>query len=278
MNVRIAVASVSLRAGFPALVYAQIKRVLQPHQSLVECATIRQDDPEFARPRILGLLAGVPKPVALIGISVRPDEVALATLRDAGVPVLLIDESAPGASTVAIDNFAGGYLAGQHLARAGRRALRVVCGDRSVSGGYNAQLRVNGFAKAMAEHRLRFTPADVHEAPEYSRKDGQAIMARILDERRPVDAVFCAAGDTCAMGLLATARERGVKVPEQLALVGYDDLPTASISDPPLTTLRQPLEQLAREAVRLATEHTAELLASPQSLLIAPVLVQRASA
>jgi DNA-binding LacI/PurR family transcriptional regulator len=113
---------------------------------------------------------------------------------------------------------------------------------------------------------------------QYTRKDGVAAMTRLLDARRSLDAVFCAAGDACATGMLAVARERGIKVPEQIAVMGYDDSPLASISDPPLTTVRQPLDQIAREAHRLATEAPAELLARPRTILLEPTLVKRASA
>lgn len=275
---RIAVASVTLGSGFPGLVYSKIKKRLQPGQTLVECATITQTDPAFSRARMLGLLEGTPRPSALIGICVRPEPEVIARFRSAGVPIILVDEEVDGTSTVASDNFAGGRLAGEHLARSGRRSFAVVCGQRSITGGYNAVLRVQGFASALAEHRLSLAAEDVVEVVEYAQREGLRAMRALLERERPPDAVFCAAGDACAAGLLAAARERGVKVPETVAVLGYDDLPLASIADPPLSTLAQPLERLAAEAYRLATEATEELLARPKKILFEPTLVVRRTA
>jgi DNA-binding LacI/PurR family transcriptional regulator len=278
MGAQIAVVASSFRSGFPALVYGHLQKCVQPGETLVECATLLQSDAAVARQRLLSLLASGQELAALIGICVRPDAEALAALRARRVPVVLIDEEAEGASTVAVDNFAGGYLAGRHLAGTGRRGIAVVCGARTISGGYNATQRVNGFAKALVEHGVPFSEADVVESVEYNRKDGMTAMARLLDGRRKVDAVFCAAGDFCAAGVLAVARERGVKVPGQVAVIGYDDIPQAAIADPPLTTIRQPLARIAREAHRLATEAPAALLAAPKRVLLPPELVVRTSA
>jgi len=142
---------------------------------------------------------------------------------------------------------------------------------------YNAALRLRGVEKALAEHRLKIPPGGVVVAPTYVRKEGEAAMAQLLREGPKVDAVFAAAGDTCALGVLSVAKEAGVKVPEQLAILGYDDLPLAAISDPPLSTIRQPLDLMAREAHRLATQCTAELLDAPKRSVLEPALVTRST-
>ncbi|HYD41479.1 MAG TPA: substrate-binding domain-containing protein [Anaeromyxobacter sp.] len=278
MDVRIAVASATLGSGFTGTMYALIRKCLQPGESTVECATIMQGDTDFARGRLLSLVEGHPKPRALIGICIQPAPSVVTAFRAAGVPIVLVDELAEGASTVASDNFAGGYLAGQHLASLGRKQVALVAGKMHVEGGYNALQRAKGLHKALAEKGLPFSLDEVIEAPDYTRKDGLAAMTRILGERAGTDAVFCAAGDACATGLLARARERLVKIPDQIAIVGYDDNPLASISDPPLTTVRQPLEQIAREAHRLATVSAAEILERPTTTLFEPRLVVRQSA
>jgi LacI family transcriptional regulator len=95
-----------------------------------------------------------------------------------------------------------------------------------VNGGYNALQRVKGFAKAMDEARAPFRIEDVIEVRDYTHRDGVNAMARIREERRTIDAVFSAAGDATATGVLAAAREQGIRVPEELAIVGYDDLQT----------------------------------------------------
>lgn len=273
----IAVGSPSLSSGFGGQMVSHLRKLLAPGQTIVECAT-PQNGLDVARARMLALLEGEPRPVALVLVCFRPDAGTIEAARARGVPVVLVDEEAEGASTVAYDSFAGGHLAGQHLAHAGRKAIAVVSGWMQANGGYNARRRVEGFAKAMVEARLPFRLEDVIEVRDYTHRDGVAAMARLREQRRTIDAVFSAAGDATATGILAAAREQRLSVPEQLAILGYDDSPMAAISDPPLTTVRQSLEKLAGEVLRLATGPAAELLECPKRHLLAPTLVQRRSA
>lgn len=269
-------AAVNFGATFPGLMSARIRRHLRPDQSVVECITRSTAAVDVARARLTRLLEGEPKPVAFIGVSVRPDPRSLAAFRAARVPVVLIDEEAEGATTVACDNVLGGYLAGAHLAEQGRRRIAIVVGKLNAEGDMNSALRLEGFEKALAEHGL--APVEVIYSIDYSRKDGVNAMTRLLASRRGVDAVFSAAGDICATGMLAVARERGVRVPEDVAVVGFDDLEVAAASEPPLTTIRQPGDAMADEAFRLATEEPGEILARPRRVILKPELVVRQSA
>lgn len=275
MNVRIAVAAEGFGTEFQGLVYAELKKLLRPGQTLLECTIPHWDVPSFVRARLLGLLEGDTRPIALIGICLRPDPATVGGFRASGVPIVLVDERADGASTVATDNVTGGYLAGQHLARKGRKSIAIVSGPVR---DYNAMQRMRGVAKALSESNLPLPADAVVEAPAYSVQDGVNAMARLLDGPRRIDGIVCAAGDACATGLLATARQRRVKVPDEIAIVGYDDSPLAAASDPPLTTVGQSLEGMAREALRLATEETTAILLKPTTVLLEPKLVQRASA
>ena len=112
---------------------------------------------------------------------------------------------------------------------------------------------------------------------DYSRKDGVTALGALLGRKRRYDAIFCAAGDVSATGILAAARERGLRIPEDLAVLGYDDHELARMSHPPLSTFRQPLDEIAARTWRLATEETAEILAKPKKVLLKPVLVRRDS-
>ena len=277
-EVRIAVASVTLGAGFAGLLYSHLKKLIKPGQSLIEAGISTRSDPEMILTRILQLFEGEPRPVALIGVCLRTDPAVVEALRAVGAPAILIDEEAEGASTVGFDSFAGGYIAGEHLAKLGRKHLAIVSGEMQVNGGYNALQRVKGFQKALAEHGLPFSMQDAIEVVQYTRKDGVTAMSRLIAERRKVDGIFSAAGDATASGILATARDHGIKVPDQLAILGYDDSPMASMTTPPLSTIRQSPEQLSAEALRLATEQRAECLARPKKVLFPPKLVLRGTA
>jgi LacI family transcriptional regulator len=272
---RVAVASHSLGSGFAGTIYAHIRRCVRPGLEIVECGVVLRKDREFLRSRLLRLLDA--KPIALVGICLQPDPETLDAFRAAGTPVVLIDEEAENASTVASDNHAGGYMAAEHLLEQGRTSIALVVGELGTNGSYNAVQRLEGFRKALSERGVPFSQEDVVEVVDYSRKDGVTAMGALLGRKRRHDAVFCAAGDVSATGILAAARDRGLRVPEDVAVLGYDDHELARMSHPPLSTLRQPLEEMAARAWQLATEETREILARPQKVLLKPVLVRRAS-
>ena len=191
---------------------------------------------------------------------------------------MLIDEEIEGIATVTTDNFEGGYIAGAHLVKSGRRNLAVVSGRVNIEGGYNAGQRLAGFTMALAAGGFRFNESRIIEVTDYSYSDGAKSMKRLLDEKSGIDGVFSAAGDECAVGILKTARERGVLVPKDVAVVGYDDIEIARSASPPLTTIRQPLQEMAAAAYRMVTSTASETLAHPKKTLFRPELVIRESA
>lgn len=181
--VRIAVAADNLGSSFPGLMYARIKKLAGPDQVIVECATQGSSSPELAQARLLGLLEGEPKPIALIAISLRPDPVSFAAFREVRAPIVLIDEELEGASTVAVDNERGGALAGARLAAAGRKRIAVVAGLLEAQAGTNSAARLDGFRKALAARGL--TPAAVLHS-RYARRDGVAAMEELLAHHRGI--------------------------------------------------------------------------------------------
>lgn len=274
---RIAVAAMSLGTGFQGTMYGLIKKLVRPGDELVECSMVLEKTPQHLRARLLGLLEGKQRPTALIGLCIQPDPDTIAAYRRAGAPIVVVDEEVAGTSTVASDNHAGGVLAARHLLAVGRRTMAVVCGHKREEGDYNSLQRVEGFRKGLAEAGLTLLPHQVLGVSNYSRKDGVDTMVKLLAEQRGLDAVFCAAGDVCAEGMLSAASVRGVTVPDQLAIMGYDDHPISATSTPPLTTIRQPLDRMAFAAYQLATADAAAILEHPRKLLFAPDLVARAS-
>lgn len=273
-ELRIAVATTNFGYAFQASTLKRIKEHVKAGQTVVQCAT--DGVAERAQTRLLKLLEQ--KPAALIGICIRPDPAVIQAYAAARVPVVLIDEETDGASTVTSDNFQAGRMAADYLLGKGRKRLAVVAGKMNVDGGYNALQRVNGARKALADRGMALPEGCLIEVSQYSHKNGADAIAQLLAERRNVDAIFCAAGDNCASGLLSAAGERGVKVPQALAVVGYDDLPLAAIATPPLTTIQQPLDQIAAAAFELATSGAAEILAKPKKIYFEPKLVVRESA
>ncbi len=278
MDSPIVVISRTFGSKFQGLVYAQVRKALPPGYTIVECL-MPEAEPgaEGMHARVTKLLEGPSRPVALLSLCVVPGVATVAALAELGIPFIMVDNEVPGASTITSDNARGGYLAAQHLLERGRRTLGVICGGPRARKDYNAEQRLRGFEKGLREAGVALEPANIVDAPDYSRKDGAEAFPRLLRPGSRIDGLFCAAGDSCATGFLAEARKYGVKIPEQIAVVGYDDSPLAGICDPPLTTIRQPIEIMAQEAVRLATADRAIIVKKPARLLMEPTLVLRSS-
>jgi LacI family transcriptional regulator len=270
----VVVAAANFAHVFAAKMLGFVRSTLEPGCGIVQCST--SNNPKVESGLLEDTLHRV-QPVALIGLSIRPEPSVVSAYRAAGVPMVLIDEELQGTSMVTCDNFLGGYLAGDHLAKIGRKRVGVVSGQTGIRGGYSAVQRLVGLNKALAANGLAIADDGLIEVRHYSYEEGVEAMARFLDERRGVDAIFSAAGDELAMGLLKLAAERGVRIPEEIALVGYDDMDAALTSDPALTTVRQPLEEMARLACHLAVNQRMQILGKPRRVIYTPELVVRAS-
>jgi DNA-binding LacI/PurR family transcriptional regulator len=269
---KILIAAPSFLSSFHTAVYEHLKKWFKADEVLLRSVTDEADQQKQHLEQ--ALIKSAPR--AVIAISVRPDSQTISAYQSAGVPIILIDESTAGVSTISTDNWAGGRLAGEYLASKGRQRIAVITGRTQIKGGYNADQRLQGLRQALAAKGLTVPDGCAIEVPHYSRDDGVAAMPKLLD--RKVDAIFCAAGDICATGILAVARERRVRVPDDVAVVGYDDLIVAQISTPTLTTIKQPLAKIAEAAYKLTRAGPEELLRKPQTLVFPPELVLRRSA
>jgi len=187
-----------------------------------------------------------------------------------------LDEEAAGVSAITTDNYLGGRIAGEYLISKGRKKIAIITGRTKVKGGYNAEQRLKGFQQALSVGGLSMPQGCTIEVLHYSREDGIEVMPILLDAG--VNAIFCAAGDNCALGLVMVAKERRVRVPEDAAIIGFDDLLIAQISTPKLTTIRQPLKEIADAAYKMAVIQREEILSKPQKIVFKPELIVRQSA
>ena len=249
-----------------------LKKLLKPDEIVLRAIT---DEVEVQKDHLKRILTQV-KPTALIAMDVRPDAATIAAYIAADVPIVLLDEETAGVSTIVTDNCMGGRIAGEYLISKGKRKIAIVSGRTQVKGGYNADQRLKGFQQALSAGRLSIPQGCIIEVPHYSREDGVEVMPKLLDAG--VDAIFCAAGDNCALGLITVAKERKVRIPEEVAIVGFDDLLIAQISTPKLTTIRQPLKEIADAAYKMAVTQRDEILRKPQKIVFKPEIVVRQSA
>jgi LacI family transcriptional regulator len=195
-------------------------------------------------------------------------------LRQRGMPLVLFDirENGGDYCSVAMDGDAGGYLATMHLIEQGRRHIAFLGGPL-----HQVQDRWTGAMRACAETAgVRLTHIDTSDqAIADGRAAGDALAATPAADRP--DAVF-AANDLLALGLMQSLLRAGIRLPDDIAIVGYDDIDYAASAIVPLSTIRQPQQELAREAVRLVLDEAANGAAHRhENLRLAPQLVIRES-
>jgi len=156
-------------------------------------------------------------------------------------PIVTVDRPVPGCDTVAADHHQGGRLIAQHAAARGHRRIGLLTGPRHLP---SAMLRRDGFLSALAAGSEVAWELDVP----FSSDLPAAVRARL---RQPDCSLVVCANDAVAVAVVRHAREAGWRVPDQLAVIGFDDVPWADFVDPGLTTVRQPLAELGTQAVTM---------------------------
>jgi DNA-binding LacI/PurR family transcriptional regulator len=180
-------------------------------------------------------------------VLVDPTSVQLAVLSAARIPVVLVTPmSRPAAAvpSVGVTNWEGGRSAAEHLLALGHRRLGVVGGGRDH---LYSTARIDGFRSALRDAGVE--ECEVAYA-DWSREQAARQAAAMFAAEAPPTAVF-ACSDVMALGVIDAAAEAGLRIPADLSVVGFDDVPEAEWASPPLTTVRQPIAEMGAEAVGL---------------------------
>ena len=194
-------------------------------------------------------------------------------LADLNTPVVIIDpigQPDPNVPSIGAGNWAGGLAATEHLIALGHRRIGTITGRPNV---LCSQARLGGYRAALEGAGLDVDD-DLIAHGDFRYESGLAAAAKMLDLPEPPTAIF-AASDVQAMGVYEAARQRQLRLPDELSVVGFDDVPMAEWMAPPLTTVRQPLEEMAALAVRTLLSGTAATF--NQRVELATNLVVRAS-
>jgi LacI family transcriptional regulator len=171
---------------------------------------------------------------------------------------------------VDIDNVGAAYGAVSHLIRLGRQRIAMIAGPSTSTVGID---RREGYLRALKENGRPPEKSLVVEG-DFSEESGHQAMRQLLNAR--VDAVF-AASDMMAVGAMRAAREAGCRIPEDVAFVGFDDLPFATMSEVQLTTVRQPVAQFGARAVELLRDLIENGIEPPRHVIMDTELVIRSS-
>jgi LacI family transcriptional regulator len=222
---------------------AAIQVVARAHDSLVLLAA-SDNLPQREREQVTALIQR-----RIDGLILAPSDAAdIDVLQDAGFPVVCFDRPFPGNAlpTVLGDNYGGAKGATQHLVDQGYKRILCMGGDARL---FTSQMRVRGHRDVVYAARLPyFAELDVHD---YT--SAEAALERHLAGSEQIDAVFCIKNEL-TMNVYRILRQRGVRVPEAMALLGYDDFELADTLEPPVTVIRQPVEEIARCAAVMLFE------------------------
>lgn len=228
-------------------------------------------EPEFERRMVHqviygGLIDGV------IVSSMLMDDPIVPALAEADRPFVLVGRypALPDVAYVDTDNVAGSRAAVEHLLKAGRRRIAAITGPLGMIAGAD---RRDGYVAALKAHGRPADPRLMVES-DFTEAGGYAAMKKLLPHRP--DAIF-AASDTMAIGALRALHDAGRRVPEDVALVGFDDIAAAERTDPPLTTVRQTIDQLGSAAVQLLLSQIDRPNEPRRRVLLPPSLIVRAS-
>jgi len=229
-------------------------------------AAVEQDSVEFLLSRGCDAL--------ILDVEAVSDDY-LVQLSQRSVPIVLINRyiQAMEPRCIYLNNELGGYLATRHLVDLGHRNIAYISGPKNK---HDAMERLVGHQRALAEGGLVFDPALYIEG-DYKEEGGEAGMLALLQTGKQFTAVVCA-NDQMASGAIAVCLQRGLVIPRDLSVIGYDNIPFAKYISPKLTTVNNPIHEMGKMAALWVLRH---VYADDQTLVnnvFEPELVVRGSA
>jgi LacI family transcriptional regulator len=189
---------------------------------------------------------------ALIVHVERTTDQELKTWADDRVPLVVIGRNVPQLShqCVYLDNEQGGFLATNHLLSRGHRHIAHISGPLNPPAHLDSRARLDGYQQALTQHGLAFLEEYVVES-DFTEDGGYRSVVKLLGRKLPITAVFIG-NDQMAAGAMQALRDSGLRIPDDISVVGYDDLVFSRYLNPQLTTIRQPLKEMGRAAAMLA--------------------------
>jgi DNA-binding LacI/PurR family transcriptional regulator len=245
--------------------------VAQHHgYSLVLSSTDENPEREAAS---LGVMAAE-RAAGIIIATTNENGTALRRAHDMGMAIVAIDRHIVDLPTdsVVVDNETAAHDAVTHLVRLGHRRIAIVGGPRDAD---TARERQRGYERALREAKIPVHPELVCGG-DFRETAGLTMTRDLLDLRDPPTAIF-AVNNLTTIGVLGALRERDVEVPAEASLVGFDDIPTSELLDPPLTVVQQPTYRVGAQAAGLLIRRLREPSATVQEVVLPASLIVRGS-
>jgi DNA-binding LacI/PurR family transcriptional regulator len=255
--------------------FAEIARAIedQGHHlgySVVMCNTDNKDE---KIERYISLLLQKSVDGIIIATGIEKKEI-LDQLLSKGLPIVLIAREMPlvAVETVVVDDYAGGCLAANHLIELGHKEIAILGESQKVS---SSRERMRGFRQTMADAGLTFNENWL-KICEYKVADGNINTLELLQADSRPSAIF-ACNDLLAVGALQAAKELRISVPSELSIISFDNTILASVTNPTLTAIAQPMEQMGKLAVDLIVEYIKGDKKAKQRIVFRPELLIRES-
>lgn len=193
---------------------------------------------------------------------------------EAGVPCMVINNIVDDMNVhyIGIDNVAGGTMATEYLANLGHKRIATVTGSLQTQSGKH---RLEGFKNYLKKNKIECPPEYIVEG-DYSRRSARLAAEKLLALPNPPTAIF-AASDEMALEIIALLLEKGLKIPGDMSVIGFDDNPAAIYGPVALTTIKQPLFQMAEDSVKYLSAILSGKKKSPVQVVLTPQLVVRES-
>ncbi|MFI3312415.1 MAG: LacI family DNA-binding transcriptional regulator [Eubacteriales bacterium] len=209
----------------------------------------------------------------IINMPVCQDGHHLQPAIERGVPIVLVDRGIPHlldvTNSVLLDNQQAAYDATIHLLERGHRTIGIILGAGNV---YTTQTRFAGYKKALEEYNVPLNENLVAYS-DYTVQEGHSCLNALIMANPTTDAVFVTNYET-TLGALIAINERGMKIPEELSLIGFDNLDLCRVSNPKLTIMAQPLEEMGRSIAQIMLSHLEQKEAQPAVHITLPARMQ----
>ena len=267
----IAVVCISFTAWYEMTLLKGIEKMMEEtNYSMSQYPTAANPDREE---EFFGEVLNGGRADAVIGISMLPGKKVLDGFKKNKIPFVSVGEMLNGFTNLLMNDFNGGYMAAEHLIKNKRKKTGLIIGKQHKGmGARDITERLRGFRKAFADYHAEFDERRVVVTDKYTIAAGEEKFNELMNLNGGIDGIFCAAGDIVAIGAMKEAKRKGVSVPGDIALVGYDDTEMSRGVAPELTTVRQPVLRIGEEAFKaveklLKGEKAEDIIFEPEFII-----------
>jgi len=215
--------------------------------------------------------------IILVG-DVLPEEELEEVINTTHVPIVAVERDYGNIyelSMVLVDSVKGGYIATRHLLNLGYRDIAIVTGPIESERNYSSIGRLEGYKEALREEGIELKPEFIVKS-DFTFNGGYTSVKAFLERGYKPRAIF-ASNDLMAIGAMVAIKEEGFRIPDEIAVVGYDDTPEASFTEPPLTTVHLSMEELGTQAARFVVESIKDRDFVPRKYILPVDIVIRES-